>query len=190
MASGTRKLRQRQEKVIVSLLEQGSIRAASEACGVPERTIRSWLLIPSFIEELARARRQILDVGLAQLSGLSTDAALVLAKLLKSEDEHVLARTSLGIMTLIIRGAELADSVSARRQQEAAENQQMTQEQQIACLAALLERLGLTVIETPKFPVTPPPPVEAEPPPEPEQEAGRNGTGSHRNEIEIIFDDP
>ena len=110
----------RREAVALALASGSTVRSASVACKVAERTIRYWLSLPCFRDRVAEQRGELfsLAVGrLADLSGLATEA---LRGLLASNSETVrlgAARTVLEHAPRIREAAELAAEVERLKQE-------------------------------------------------------------------------
>ena len=73
------KLSRKQELAISHLLTSDTLRAAAEAIGVHESTLRAWLKLPRFAAEYRERRYwQIVELAVTQLQGLTADAATTL----------------------------------------------------------------------------------------------------------------
>lgn len=57
----------KQEKAIYALLEHPTIRQASRACGVPERTLYRWMTQTEFKEQYDAIRQQVLQFAIGHL---------------------------------------------------------------------------------------------------------------------------
>lgn len=68
----------REERAITALVSEGSIRAASRASGISERTIYRYLQQEDFRQELAQAHEFIYAGALLRLRGLAGRAVAVL----------------------------------------------------------------------------------------------------------------
>lgn len=77
------KLTRKQEAAIAALVELPTITAVAARVGVNERTIRRWLLVPTFQAEYRKARRRLVDTAVAGLQRLSRRAVLALGRNLR-----------------------------------------------------------------------------------------------------------
>ena len=80
----TQELTPRQYKALASLLTEPSIRKASEASGVPERTLYTWLKDPLFDAEYRTMRREATAQASAIVQKYSGNAAATLVALMAS----------------------------------------------------------------------------------------------------------
>ena len=71
----------KQDKAILALLTEPTIAAAAKSIGVNEATLHRWLKLPHFQARYREARRQSVEVALAQLQQGCTVAALTLRSL-------------------------------------------------------------------------------------------------------------
>jgi hypothetical protein len=103
------KLSRKQELAISHLLTSDTLRAAAEAIGVHESTLRAWLKLPRFAAEYRERRRQIVELAVTQLQGLTADAATTLRRNLTCGTPAVEVRAATAVMELAIKAIEVAD---------------------------------------------------------------------------------
>lgn len=70
----------RQQKALLALLNEPSIRQAAHASGIPEKTLYNWLKDATFKAAYAAMRRDLLDQALSRLQQYSGAAVTVLAQ--------------------------------------------------------------------------------------------------------------
>src|SRR5687768_1104504 len=92
------KLSRTQERAILALLQEPTVAAAAEACGVGEATLARWLRLPAFQAEYRAARRQVVEHGLSQLQQLTSEAAATLRRNLGCGLPSVEVRAALGVL--------------------------------------------------------------------------------------------
>lgn len=99
--SGRHRLTARQERAVVALLEQPTLRAAAGAAGVSERTLRRWLADDVGFQAAYRAARtQVLQQATGRLQTAATEAVDTLRGLLRSEEKaEVRCKAALGILS-------------------------------------------------------------------------------------------
>ena len=71
------------ELMLAALLANPTIRDAAEACGVPERTLYTWLRRPDFAAEYHRRRGQLVQSAWSALHEKLSDAIGVVAALME-----------------------------------------------------------------------------------------------------------
>jgi len=84
--NGTKKA---EAALVVALASGQSVRAASRASGVSERTIYRRLSDPAFREAVANARAAAVAQATAKLAQLSTAAVETLRRLLRAKSENI-----------------------------------------------------------------------------------------------------
>lgn len=102
-------LTRRQEQAIASLLRHRSIGEAARAVRLNEKTVRAWLKLPTFERAYRAARRQLLDLAIAQLQRSADAAAKTLQRNLKCGHAGTEVRAALGILDQAIKATELED---------------------------------------------------------------------------------
>lgn len=80
-----RRLLPKQEKAILALLEQPTIREAAQACKVGETTLYAWLNDADFVAEYRAARQRVFEAMLSSLQGASNEAVRALLAITKDE---------------------------------------------------------------------------------------------------------
>ena len=103
------KMSRKQELAIGHLLTSDTLRAAAEATGVHESTLRSWLKLPRFAAEYRERRRQIVELAVTQLQGITADAAAALRRNLTCGTPAVEVRAAAAALALAIKADEVAD---------------------------------------------------------------------------------
>lgn len=74
------------EKIIVSLLEHGSIEKAAVAVGVSDVTVWRWMQKPEFQQAYQQARREAFSRSLARLQHASSAAVSTLLRVMVDKD--------------------------------------------------------------------------------------------------------
>ena len=88
------KLTRKTEAAIGALLASSSIPEAARACGVAERTLRTWMNRPDFLEAYDQARRQVLDQVLAHLQASAGEALDALLAVCRDPEARPAARVA------------------------------------------------------------------------------------------------
>lgn len=104
-----------QQKAIVALLAEPTIKQAAEAAAVGERTLHRWLSEPEFAAAYRQARREATGQAVAQLQKAAGGAAVILASIAEDKANPPAARVSAAraILDYAVRAIELED-ISAR----------------------------------------------------------------------------
>lgn len=104
------KLNLKHYKAISALLSEGSVRKASESCGVPERTLYQWFKQAAFADAYRQARREATQAAVSlgqQYSSVMMRELLRLATQGKSEAVRLgAART---VLEFAIKAVEIED---------------------------------------------------------------------------------
>jgi hypothetical protein len=79
------RLPRRYELAIASLLSESTIAAAAARTGVAEATLARWLRRPDLQTAFRAARRQVVEVAVAQLQAATSEAVQTLCRNLKAE---------------------------------------------------------------------------------------------------------
>jgi DNA-binding MurR/RpiR family transcriptional regulator len=103
------KLSRKQELAAVTLLEEPTIRAAAQTCGVGETTIYRWLQLDDFRDFYLALRRQLVEQAMGQLQKSCTAAAEALERNLTSDNPGVQVRAAVAIIELSMRGVALGE---------------------------------------------------------------------------------
>lgn len=83
-----------QQRAIVCLLEQPTIKAAAAAAGVSERNLHRWLGDPAFAEALAAAESEAVSAAARSIATAGNEAITVLRQTLRNPDATANERTS------------------------------------------------------------------------------------------------
>ena len=103
------KLSRRKEQALAALLHHSTIKAAAEAVGVNEKTLRVWMANPDFLRAYRAARSQLVENAVAQMQRAAGAAVAVLTGKLTSEKDVDVIKAALGIYDRSVRGVELLD---------------------------------------------------------------------------------
>ncbi len=108
------------EKLAAELAGGATVAEASASAGVSDRTAFRRLTDPTFKARVVELRAQMVAEAAGRLSRNMTAAADVLAKLLKSEDEHVQHKAAVKLIELGLKVTELAELENRVRELEQA----------------------------------------------------------------------
>ena len=101
----------KREALITGLLTYSTVKQASKAAKVSERTAYRWLKEPDFVEDYRQARRQVFTHSLGRLQKLTVKAIENLEKIL--DDTQECARTKVTaartVLENAVRAVELED---------------------------------------------------------------------------------
>jgi hypothetical protein len=105
------KLTRRQESLITSLLQHGTVARAAEASHVPVSTAWRWLQQRDFADAYRDARRTITERASAVLQQASTEAAAGLVMMMRDESLPPMLRFTIkrAVLELARSGEELSD---------------------------------------------------------------------------------
>lgn len=103
------KLTRKQEQAIAALLTAPSIRQAAATAGIAERTLRTWLALPSFTSAYRRVRQQIVEQAVSRLQNVTGRAVDILADLLKLPFPKVKLATAKAILDYSLKAVEHTD---------------------------------------------------------------------------------
>ena len=106
----------KQSQAIPAILAAKSITAGCRKAGINRDTFYSWLKTPAFKAEFERQRKEIIDLALHELRGLTGQAVEVLRRLLKAKSEVVRLRTAMGIIESVLKAKEAEKNDSGRGQ--------------------------------------------------------------------------
>jgi hypothetical protein len=109
------KLSRKQERAIVALLTQPTIKAAAETVSISERTLRTWLKLTGFRCAFRAARAELLEDATCKLAQGATEAAETLRALLNSASPTVqlgAARAILELGPKLQQAAEMEQRLS------------------------------------------------------------------------------
>ena len=97
----------RQQKLLVELLKNPDIQAASRAAGIGRTTAYRWLEDSAFAAELSRLRNDTLKEALDSVKSLTSRAAAELLRLLDTPDERLRRLLCNDILSHAIKVREL-----------------------------------------------------------------------------------
>ena len=103
------RLSRKQELAIAALLGQPTIEEAAQTVGVNEKTLRTWLKLPTFHAEFRAARRRIVEGAITRLQQLTLGAVLALHRNLTSGNPAVEIRAAHIILDQSTKAIELDD---------------------------------------------------------------------------------
>ena len=98
-----------QEKAVLALLTNPTIRDAARAAGVGEATLYRWLQIPEFRDAYRAARRQVVSHATARLQNAATLAVAALERNLECGNPATEVRAAVAILEHSIRAIEIED---------------------------------------------------------------------------------
>ena len=104
-----------QERAIVALLSEPTLRAAASSAGISESTLWRWLRDPAFRVAYRRARQEVLERATARLAALVGVAVEALSKIVadRAVSPHVRVSAASRIVEFALKAAEIED-VQAR----------------------------------------------------------------------------
>ena len=105
--------RRNDAKLITALAGGASIRGASRLTGISERTIFRRLEDSEFCQQVADARKEMLERAIATLTAVGTRAAKRLEKLLTAKSENVQLGAARTILETLVK-ARQGDDVDQR----------------------------------------------------------------------------
>ncbi len=111
MRDSNENLTPRQHRVVLALLQHGTIREAAHACGVGEATVFRWLKDTMFANAYREARRQAVSQAIASLQQKAVEAVATLQQIVRDESVVPSARLAAArtILDLALKGVELDD---------------------------------------------------------------------------------
>ncbi len=111
MRDDSAKLSVRQHRLILALLQHGTIREAAHACRVSEATVFRWLKNDLFLTSYREARRQAVSQAIAALQQNAVEAVTTLQQIVRDESVVPGARLTAArtILDLALKGIELDD---------------------------------------------------------------------------------
>ncbi len=103
------KLTPKQEKALVALLSEPTIKAAAASIGIGESTLHLWLQDPIFDDAYREARRGTVQQAITRLQSLSGAAVVVLAHLMADKNTPASTRYAAAskILDTAIKAVEL-----------------------------------------------------------------------------------
>jgi hypothetical protein len=105
------KLTRRQEQAIAALISAPSIAEAAQACGVSEKTLDRWLVLPEFAAAYEAARHQTLRDALQSLEAACTGAVAALVRVMSGEatPPATVVSAARSVLDYAMRGKELME---------------------------------------------------------------------------------
>jgi uncharacterized protein YggE len=100
-----------QERAIIALLSEPTLRAAAASAGISETTLWRWLKDPDFARAYREARREAIEQATAQLQALASEAVRTLGQILRDDKAapHVRASAAARVLALAYKSRELDD---------------------------------------------------------------------------------
>jgi hypothetical protein len=108
MSAGSKRGR-KQETVIAALLSEPTQAAAATKAGVSEATLQRWLRLPAFRAAYREARRQVVEVAVARLQQVASEAVQALERGLKCGNPGAELRAAQLVLEHAFKGTELLD---------------------------------------------------------------------------------
>jgi DNA-binding MurR/RpiR family transcriptional regulator len=115
------------EKVLAALIETNSIRAASQLSQVSESTIYRFLKDKEFLTEYRDLRLKTVEMTVARLQALTSEATETLQRNLHSENAQAEIRAASVILDNSFRGVEFLDLVQRIKELEYVAREQIEQ---------------------------------------------------------------
>jgi len=115
-----------QERAIVALLANSTIKRAAKSIGVDETTLWRWLQDKDFHAAYRTARRESVSQAMARLQQASSEAVNTLREIVKDKKQPAPARVSAAkaILEFSIKAVEIEDMAERLAQVEAILSQQ------------------------------------------------------------------
>jgi uncharacterized protein YggE len=100
-----------QERAIISLLSEPTLKAAAASAGISETTLWRWLKDTDFARAYREARRETIEQATAQLQALASEAVRTLGQILRDDNvaPHVRASAAARVLALAYKSRELDD---------------------------------------------------------------------------------
>ena len=100
-----------QERAIIALLSEPTLRAAAVSAGISETTLWRWLKDPDFALAYREARKEVIEQATAQLQALASEAVRTLGQILRDDKAapHVRASAAARVLALAYKSRELDD---------------------------------------------------------------------------------
>jgi AcrR family transcriptional regulator len=102
-----RDLPEKQQTVLLALLNGTTRKDAAQTAGVSESTVYRYLSDKDFVAALTEKRQQMFENAINELYGLTVKAAATLRRNLDSGNAAVEVRAAIAVETLAIRAREL-----------------------------------------------------------------------------------
>lgn len=114
-------LTRNQEKAVLALISNDTLKEAAEACGLSEVTLWRYLQDEGFAKAYRTARRQAVEQAIARLQGLMSEAVDALSRNLNCENPAAENRAAQLVIEQAIKGVELMDLQERIERLEAAQ---------------------------------------------------------------------
>jgi hypothetical protein len=104
-------LNPKQERAILALMEQPTLKQAAAAAGVNPATLWRWLQTDDFRRAYLEVRRKAVQQSMARLQSLTSDVASVLGSIMKDTSAPHYTRVAAcnSVMRNAVKGVELED---------------------------------------------------------------------------------
>jgi len=116
--TGSESFPPRQQQALRALLENPTIAAAAENCGLSERTLYRYLEDADFLAQYQRLRARLVDQAVAELQKIGVEAVGVLRASFEDESVSVRLRAARTALDLMFKGTEFSDWEDRLRQLE------------------------------------------------------------------------
>jgi uncharacterized protein YggE len=100
-----------QERAIIALLSEPTLKAAAASAGISETTLWRWLRDPYFGQAYKEARREAVEQATAKLQALASEAVETLGQILRDDKvaPHVRANAAARVLALAYKSRDLDD---------------------------------------------------------------------------------
>jgi DNA-binding MurR/RpiR family transcriptional regulator len=111
MEDNFQKLNIKQEKAIMALLTEPTIRKAAEKAGVGETTLYRWMQEESFDQAFKEAKKMALAQTISRLQQTTTNAVETLKSVMENEDSPASSRVSAAktVLEMAFKAYEMED---------------------------------------------------------------------------------
>ena len=99
----------RQEKAIIALLNQPTMKDAAEVAGISEVTLWRWLQQPDFRALYMEARRQAVQRAIARTQAVTSEAVETLREVMKCAMPSARVAAAKAILDYALKGIQLDD---------------------------------------------------------------------------------
>lgn len=100
MSGHGQKISYKREQAIAALIEQPTVTAAAENCGVSVATLLRWLNAAEFQEAYRTARNSVLETTLTRLQGACGEAVTVLNEVMQDKTAPTSSRVTAAVKVL------------------------------------------------------------------------------------------
>ena len=119
----TAPLNPRQERAVLALLTQGSLKEAAKAAKVSYSALKGWMKVPAFRAALKEARLEALGAAVALVQGGAAEAVGVLKQALKARDVKTRIKAADSFLRYLTHLTEFADIAELHERLEELEAQ-------------------------------------------------------------------